>query len=67
MTTQCVNLTVLNDTILEGNETFKIQLMNQSDIVRISRGRDQAQVVIREDDVDCKYSSLETYLVTCTE
>ena len=62
MTTQCVNLTVLNDTILEGNETFKIQLMNQSNIVRITRGRDQAQVVISEDDVDCKYSSLETII-----
>lgn len=63
MTTQCINLTVVNDAILEGNETFKIQLMNHSDVVRISRGRDQAQVVISEDDVDCKYSSLETIIL----
>ena len=54
MAVQCVDLTVVNDAILEGDETFNIQLFNQSSQVRITFARDQAQVVIMEDNVDCK-------------
>ena len=54
MAVQCVDLTVVNDAILEGDETFNIQLFTQSSQVRITFARDQAQVVIMEDNVDCK-------------
>ena len=55
MPTQCTDLIVQDDNILEGNETFTIRLTSLSDEVRISTGREQATVVIREDNVDSKF------------
>lgn len=55
MTTQCTDMVVLDDNILEGNETFSIRLTSQSSEVRITSGREQAIVVIIEDNVDCKF------------
>ena len=52
MSTQCVQLAVLDDTILEGSENFTVQLSTQSSQVVIDGSRDQAEVVIREDNVD---------------
>ena len=54
MPIQCSELVVLNDNILEDNETFSIQLTNRSDQVVITSGGEQAEVVIVEDDTDCK-------------
>ena len=52
MSTQCVQLAVLDDIILEGSENFTVQLMTQSSQVVIDGSRDQAEVVIREDNID---------------
>ena len=55
MPTQCTDLVVRDDNILEGNETFAIRLTSLSDEVRITTGREQATVVIKEDNVDSKF------------
>ena len=54
MPTQCAELVVRNDNILEDDETFLVQLTSRSDQVVITSGGEQAEVVIREDNTDCK-------------
>ena len=54
MPTQCANLTVLDDNILENDETFSVGLSSMTNQVYITYGREQAEVIIREDDTDCK-------------
>ena len=52
MRTQCTNLTILNDDILEARETFSIRLTSQSSEVIITAGQDEAEVNIVEDNID---------------
>ena len=52
MSTQCADLPVLDDTVLEGTENFTVRLTSQSSQVVIQTTREQAEVVIREDNVD---------------
>ena len=54
MRIQCANLTVLDDNILENDETFSVRLSSSSNKVYITYLRDQAEIIIREDDADCK-------------
>ena len=54
MPTQCLGLVIINDNILEDDETFMVQLASRSDEVEITAAGEQAEVVIREDSVDCK-------------
>ena len=55
MPTQCLDLDIiLNDDILENDENFVIQLVSNSDELEITEEGEQADVVIREDTVDCK-------------
>ena len=54
MSIQCTELDILDDNILENNETFSLDLSNRSTQVHITTGRQQAQVIISEDDMDCK-------------
>lgn len=53
MPTQCRELVILNDDILEYDENFMIQLASRSDEVAITTTGEQAEVVIREDNADC--------------
>ncbi len=55
MSIQCGELIVLNDTALEANETISIHLTSDSPQVNITAGRAEAEVIIQEDDNDCKY------------
>ena len=55
MSTQCGELVVLNDAILEGNETISISLTSESPHVIVTAGKAEAQVIIQEDANDCKY------------
>lgn len=52
MPTLCTELLVLNDNVLEDNETFSVRLTSQSVEVLITAEREQAQIVIMEDNVD---------------
>ena len=54
MPIQCADLDVLNDNILENDETFSVRLSSWSNRVYITTGRQAAEVTIREDDTDCK-------------
>ena len=54
ISTQCVELVVLNDAALEASETISIRLTSESPEVIITTGRAEAQVVIQEDANDCK-------------
>lgn len=58
MPTQCLDLVILNDNILEYNETFMVQLASRSNEVEITAAGEQAEVVIREDNTDCKWVSI---------
>ena len=58
MSTQCGELVVLNDAILEGNETISISLTSESPHVIVTAGKAEAQVIIQEDANDCKYYRL---------
>ena len=52
MPTQCTDLVIINDDILEVSETFSIRLVSRSSKVIIASGREQAEVVIMEDSID---------------
>lgn len=56
MPMQCADLAILDDSILESDETFSIRLssLNNQVHVFIATEREQAQVIIREDNTDCK-------------
>ena len=54
MPVQCTELIVLNDDILEDNETISVRLSSKSDQVIITPSREEAEVIIREDDTDSK-------------
>ena len=54
MPTQCIDLIILNDNILEYSETFMIQLTSRSNNVAITAAGQQAEVVILEDNADSK-------------
>ena len=54
MPTQCIDLDILNDDILEYDENFIIQLVNGTDKVEITAAGEQAEVIIQEDNADCK-------------
>jgi hypothetical protein len=60
MSTQCTDLVILNDDILEYDENFMIQLSSRSDEVIITAAGEQAEVVIREDSADCKLITEES-------
>ena len=49
---QCESVTILNDTILENNETFFVQLESTDPSVNISLG--SALVTILDDDCECE-------------
>ena len=55
MPTQCTALVILNDNILEDDETFLVQLASRSNEVVITAMGEQAEVVIMEDNADCNY------------
>lgn len=55
MSIQCTELDILNDNILEDDETFLVRLSSGSAQVIITTARQEADVVIREDAADCKY------------
>ena len=74
MPTQCIDLVILNDNILEYNETFMVQLASWSNKVVITAAGQQAEVVIMEDNADGKLHLitiilfLELHLASiCTE
>ena len=54
MSSQCTDLVIQDDTILENSENFTITLFSLSSQVNISLGRQQATVTINEDSVDSK-------------
>jgi hypothetical protein len=60
MSIQCGELVVLNDTALEANETISIRLTSDSPQVNITAGRADGEVIIQEDDNDCKYTTLNS-------
>ena len=68
MSSQCTDLVIQDDTILENSENFTISLSSQSSEVNINSGRQQATVTINEDNVDSKWcmtqilSSLEDHV-----
>ena len=45
---------MLDDTVLETNETISIRLTSESSQVIIIVGRAEAEVIIQEDATDCK-------------
>jgi len=49
---QCESVTILNDTILENNETFFVQLETINPAVNITLG--SAPVTILDDDCECE-------------
>ena len=52
---QCTNLQVLDDSILEDEETMTLQLVaDDTSVVAITASRDSAVVTIREDPTDGK-------------
>ena len=55
MSIQCGELVVLNDAVLEGNETISISLTGESPHVIVTTGRAEAQVILQEDAKDCKH------------
>ena len=51
--TQCTNLQILDDSILESDETFNLQLAaDDTSVVTITVGADSSVVTIREDPMD---------------
>ena len=51
--TQCIDIQVLDDSILESDETFTLQLAaDDISVVTISVGTDSSVVTIREDPTD---------------
>ena len=54
MSLQTAELVIINDNILENTETFSCRLFSDSGHVMITDGRDVADIIIREDDNDCK-------------
>ena len=54
ISTQCGELVVLDDTVLETNETISIRLTTESPQVIITAERAEAEVIIQEDATDCK-------------
>ena len=54
MSIQCEEFVVLNDEILEANETVLIALSSESNQVAVTPARNEAEVVIQEDAADCK-------------
>ena len=56
MSLQTAELVIINDNILENTETFsvRLQLFSDSSHVMITDGRDVADIIIREDNNDCK-------------
>lgn len=54
MPIQCTELSVLDDNILEYDETFTVRLSSRSNQVYITTGREEAEIIIREDDTDCE-------------
>ena len=54
MPIKCTELDVIDDNILENDETFSVGLSSRSNQVYITIGREQAEVIIREDETDCK-------------
>ena len=57
----CTELSVSDDNILEYDETFTVRLSTGSNQVYITIGREQAEVIIREEDTDCEYKN---YFIT---
>ena len=51
---QWVDLEITNDNILENNETFSVQLTSDRDYVTLTPGRETAEIIITEDESDCK-------------
>lgn len=60
MPTQCSALVILNDNILEDDETFLVQLESRSDEVVITAMGEQAEVVVMEDNADCNLPFRQT-------
>ena len=54
MSVQCGEFVVLNDDILEENETVSIGLSSRSNEVVITPARDEAKVITQEDAADCE-------------
>lgn len=54
MPIQCAELEVLDDNILENDEVFSIRLSSWTNQVNIINGSEDAKVIIREDNMDCK-------------
>ena len=52
MSLQTAELAIINDNILENTETFSCRLFSDSGHVMITDG--MADIIIREDDNDCK-------------
>ena len=51
---QCVELVVLDDNVLEITETINITLFSRSNYVVITAGRELAYIEIEEDNFDCE-------------
>jgi hypothetical protein len=67
MPTQCIDLVILNDDILEDDENFMIQLVNRSNLVEITAAGEQAEVIIREDSSDCKLITVFLTINECVQ
>ena len=61
MSLQTAELVILNDYVLEDTETFSLSLFSDSGHVMITDGRDVADIIIREDDNDCKLVRQKKY------
>ena len=60
-TVSCVNITTINDSLLEGDETFRVTLSRAPDLHKgIRIGRDTALVTIADDDGE----GIASYIVT---
>ena len=55
MPIQCRELIISNDDVLEDNESFSVRLSSESNQVTITVGREEAEVIIIEDDTDSEY------------
>ena len=64
MSTQCGELVVLDDRVLETNETISIRLTSESPQVIITAGKAEAEVIIQEDATDCKHA-LHSIMCQC--
>ena len=61
----CTEIQIINDNVLESDETFKIMLVAvDSNMTFITAASSFAIVTIVEDNIDCKFKEAHQYYLT---